>query len=972
MGGRKKDVTVGYRYYLGAHLVLCHGPVDEVREIIVGSRTAWSGSVTASGRISVNVPELFGGESREGGIAGAVDVLFGEPAQTPNDYLAARQGSPQPAYRGVLSLVLRQIFIAANNPYLKPWWVRVKRCYRGWYPAKAEIGGAANPAHILYECLTNAAWGMGYPGSTINEASFQAAADQLYAEGFGLNLLWAEQASIENFVTLVLDHIGAALTTSASTGKWQLKLIRADYDPATLPVFGPDEIVALESYQRAAWGETVNEVVVVYTRPDTWQETSVAVQDLANLQAQGAVVSQTRRYPGITSDSLAAQVALRDLAALSTPLAKARFKVNRRAWSLVPGDVFALAWPALGIERLIMRVAAIDSGTLQDGAITIEAVEDVFGLPAAAYVAPQPSGWGDPLPAPAVPPYRRLIEAPYWDLARTLSAADLAYLDATDGYLQGLAVRPAPGAIDYDFYAKSASGSAFAFRGKGAFCPSATLVQAIGPAVTSTVGFTDEVDMDLVAPGSYGYLDDEVVEIAAIDLVSRVVTLNRGMLDTVPAAHAALARLWVAEGFQAVDETEYADGETVQARMLTVTGRGVLAMASAPTDALVMRRRQNRPYPPGNVLVAGQRWPQVIVGELALTWAHRNRLQQTASLIKQDAGSIGPEAGTTYTLRIYNAADILKHTESGLTGTAYTYPVATEIAECGALQPRLRVELEATRGGLSSLQKHSMAVDRAGWGLRWGEYWGGAPVGSYAGLPTSYGYGDSFVGNDPYFANVVLLLHMDGAEGSTVFTDVKNHTITANGNAKISTAQSRFGAASGAFDGSGDWLSSGYVADWDLLPGPFTIEGWVYITANRDNRIFATGGGAAAWNATNGIHVLVQRRSGQLDLQLASGGSSPIVALGGSLPLNTWVHIAVSVGGGTARGFINGVQVLSFSTTGVNRPSGNPSLGIGKIPGETNPGSWDFGGYMDELRVTKGIARYTADFTPPTAPFPDS
>ena len=117
MGGSSKSQTVGYRYYLGMHLAICHGPVDAITEIQVGERQAWSGNLTASGRITVNVPELFGGEKREGGISGAIDAAFGQAAQTPNDYLASKIGSPQPAYRGVLSLILRQLYIAANNPY---------------------------------------------------------------------------------------------------------------------------------------------------------------------------------------------------------------------------------------------------------------------------------------------------------------------------------------------------------------------------------------------------------------------------------------------------------------------------------------------------------------------------------------------------------------------------------------------------------------------------------------------------------------------------------------------------------------------------------------------------------------------------------------------------------------------------------------------------------------------------------------
>lgn len=726
MGSSKKQ-TVGYRYYLGMHLAICHGPVDAVTEIQVGERQAWSGNLAASGRINLAAPELFGGEKREGGVSGAVDVAFGEATQAPNDYLQAKVGTPQPAYRGILGLILRQVYIAANNPYIKPWAIRVKRCFRGWYPTKAEINGAANPAHILYECLTNAAWGMGYPSASIDDASFRAAADTLAAEGFGLNLIWLQQSKIEQFVREVLDHIGGVLTTSPSTGRFVLKLVRADYAVENLPVLDPTNVLELESFQRAAWGETTNELVLVYTKPDTFKDTSITVQDLANIQAQGAVVSQTRRYPGITSDSLAARVALRDLAAVSTPLAKVRLKVNRKAWNLYPADVFKLVWPPLGIEGLVMRIAAIDGGTLTQGAISIDAVEDVFGLPAASYTAPQPPGWVDPVPAPSAASPRRLVEAPYWDIARTMSAAELAYLDATDCFLQTLGGRPAPGAINYEIHSKTSSASTYNERGQAEFAPHAVLASDTGQAVTGTLTYHSEVDIDLVAVGSYAYLNDEAVAITAINSAARTLTVNRGVLDTVPVGHAAGSRIWFADGFQGIDPTEYAVGETVNARLLTVTGKGTLALTSAPTDSLAMNRRQNRPYPPGNLKINGAAYPSVVKGDLAIGWSHRDRLSQTVSLTVQSAGNIGPESGVTYTLRIYGEAGSLRRTYSGLTGTSQTYTLANDEADSGLGRPNalLRIELEANRSGVTSLQKHSVSFERAGYGLHYDKYYGG-------------------------------------------------------------------------------------------------------------------------------------------------------------------------------------------------------------------------------------------------------
>ena len=424
---------------------------------------------------------------------------------------------------------------------------------------------------------------------------------------------------------------------------------------------------------------------------------------------------------------MAARVAMRDLAAVSTPLAKVRLKVNRTAWNLVPGEVFKLEWPTLGIEGLVMRIAALVGGSLTDGAISIDAVEDVFGLPAAVYTAPQPTGWVDPVPLPSATSPRRLVEAPYWDVARALTASELAYLDPADCFLQALGARPAPGALNYELHSKTSSASTYDVRGQGEFCPTAVLTSALVPEVTSTVIYGTEIDIDLMATGTYAVIDDEVVQISAINTTTQSLTLIRGVLDTVPGPHAAGSRIWFADGFQGIDPTEYAAGETVNARLLTVTGKGTLALASAPTDSLTLNRRQDRPYPPGNVKINNVVYPAVVKGDLVISWAHRDRLSQTVSLVPQSSGNIGPEPGVTYTLRLYGETGSLRRTYSSLTGTSQTYTLAEDTADSGLGRPNaaLRIELESNRSGVISLQKHAIAFERAGYGLHYDHYYGG-------------------------------------------------------------------------------------------------------------------------------------------------------------------------------------------------------------------------------------------------------
>ncbi|MEN9544101.1 MAG: hypothetical protein RLZZ598_934, partial [Pseudomonadota bacterium] len=379
MGGSSKSQTVGYRYRMGLHLALCQGPVDAVQEIQMGDRTAWGDADRAplpNGHgltsLSINKPTLFGGDEREGGVVGTIDVLSGHAGQGRNDYLMSRLGPAIPAFRGVLSLVARKILFAANNPYIKPWAVRVRRFNAGWHDHAwmgdsevriwdedegQEISVGMNPAHILVQCLTDPHWGMGYPQSTIGW-SFWNAAWALSSEGFGLNLIWTRQQPIESFIGQVIDHIGGILYTDPEQGTFELKLLRDDYWIDSLPQLGPDEIVRLERFERAQWGELPNELTVVYTDWQTGGDAAVTVENLAAIQLQGGVINQRRDYPGVNYGPLAARLALRDLRALGSPLARMSLTVARDTLERapLPGDVFLLNWPRLGVDQMVVRV----------------------------------------------------------------------------------------------------------------------------------------------------------------------------------------------------------------------------------------------------------------------------------------------------------------------------------------------------------------------------------------------------------------------------------------------------------------------------------------------------------------------------------------------------------------------------------------------------------------------------------------
>jgi hypothetical protein len=203
---------------------------------------------------------------------------------------------------------------------------------------------------------------------------------------------------------------------------------------------------------------------------------------------------------------------------------------------------------------------------------------------------------------------------------------------------------------------------------------------------------------------------------------------------------------------------------------------------------------------------------------------------------------------------------------------------------------------------------------------------------------------------DPDFASVSLLLHMDGSNGSTTFTDSSSNalTVTANGNAQISTAQSKFGGASGLFDGSGDFLSFPSISIG--TSEDVTLECWFRAASTSNLALFgdASGDNIQTFAILSGILY-------------AFWDGNEVEA--GAVSADTWHHGAITRQSGTIRIFLDGTLV--DSSAGNTR-----ALLINRVGRCVNRN--DFNGYIDDVRITKGVARYTASFTAPTAPFPDA
>jgi len=228
-------------------------------------------------------------------------------------------------------------------------------------------------------------------------------------------------------------------------------------------------------------------------------------------------------------------------------------------------------------------------------------------------------------------------------------------------------------------------------------------------------------------------------------------------------------------------------------------------------------------------------------------------------------------------------------------------------------------------------------------------------------------------GND---ANTILLLHCDGVNGSTSFPDAASpaspNTVTPHGNAKVSTAQSEFGGASFAGDGTAvSGLTVAPAANFNFGATAFTFDFWFRLNATSPTFYLvekANGGVAPFWGP---LQIIANSDgAGKLTFYLSSTGTSWDITPSGiigatAVTANTWNHYALVRNGNVFTAYLNGAANGTV-TSSASLASNTCPLAIGGISDFT--ATYPFNGFIDEFRVSKN-ARWTAPFTPPAAPY---
>ena len=222
--------------------------------------------------------------------------------------------------------------------------------------------------------------------------------------------------------------------------------------------------------------------------------------------------------------------------------------------------------------------------------------------------------------------------------------------------------------------------------------------------------------------------------------------------------------------------------------------------------------------------------------------------------------------------------------------------------------------------------------------------------------------------NDPYWNSVVLAMRMDDAG----LVDAKEHAVTIHGDVALSDAETLFSPYSAYFDGTGDYLALADSDDWDALENTFTAETWVNFSTTP-----ASGEQCAIvyrWDGSAGkrcFYFVLLNNAGTLQLAgcISSDGTlANIAAVAGNWTpsIGVWHHVAFVHTGSEILLFADG-QLLASAETTASVFSADIELTVGAWTGGT--GGY-LSGYLSELRITKGVARYTDTFDVPEEPFP--
>lgn len=572
-----------------------------------------------------------------------------------------------------------------------------------------EKGVDINPVHKIREIITDDT-AMNKPESSMNNENFIKAADRIYDEGLGMSWSITEKSCMDAINELCY-HIEAGIRVNRQSGLYEMVLFRDDwFEETEIHTISESKIKSMQ-YEITNADEVINQVNVNYYDRDNIKNSSFSISENGLIQTLGRVNAETIDFPYFMNIRNAEIVANWKLKQLSTGAFKGSFTTGwreARKWNRY--DLIRLPWSKRWTGTILVRIMSINLGGPTNNEVSIDFIEVVplTGIMNTTIVADEPME--KPLP-PQSCQYEP-FEMPYYLAVMALGQRqvedELAY-ESNFGLVGVVAEQPQSNSLyavmmtnNYDEWIRA---------GSIQYSETADLDQNISKVTTSfTVKNWKKIANfpvgTLIQCGKEwltGFVEWMVFQ--GVDPYTGVVSVKRGALDTQPQEWDLGLKLYFCGNDVAFDETEYVAGEKVLVSALTTTPSGVLELKGS--NQVEMKARAIRPYPPANVKINGEYWNMEYENTINITWAHRNRLQQTGGeILGFYDGGVTSEIGVTYVLKVFEINDLNIEVEFFNQNIGFVDNYTVDLSGLLNITKSIRIELSSVRDGFESYQPY--------------------------------------------------------------------------------------------------------------------------------------------------------------------------------------------------------------------------------------------------------------------------
>lgn len=722
-----------YTYLATLQEVICHSGIDSLEFIFIdhnANRCDWDGNTTT--------PDYYGWSSNStaiirknytaigtdqydydnggGPIASAI-IEFGGASQTPNSYLetASEQGTTIPAYRGVTQVIwaARLLNTVAGSTGIQPapetpapCQYLVKRILTQhdgtaqWYSAKAHTGYGLNVIHCIRELIISEAIGAGLDDSFIDSVSFEAAADTCYTEGVGLSFHYNNtDGTVKDIIEELERYMSGICYFDNADELFKIKLFRFDYVYASLDTLTESDYISVTNISRKDASEVVNSVTITYKDRFNFKLKSVNWKDEASIAEIGINpenIDMSWTMNPAWAAKLASEIGISSIAQLHVMQINGPITLD----DYNKGDVFKVTSARHGISAVVFRVIDKKRSEIESENVTLFVVEDFYGIGQGAFGI-EDNEPDYPALIDVAEPY--VDELPYFLNRVIYDDPDTAVGEAiTHGFI--MAANPL-NFTSYGILYKISTDSAYTQYGSGnVFTDIRTLKTAIG--MTDYEVETDEGTIpgeESTDPAftSWIVIDGEIMRVYSNDQTNGKFLVNRGMHDTIPAAHSIGAIIYCLP--KASPESRYEVlraslivGSTYNVKLTSENITGSQNPAEAEVNNLIALNRSIRPYNAGKVEVNGYSYEDdgiIWIGETdgtPITWEHRNKSTQFDQWYTQTASGITKPFGLLYRLQIFDiTGTTIKRTVNLLDDDEYDYTTTLENTDFGSLDDKL-------------------------------------------------------------------------------------------------------------------------------------------------------------------------------------------------------------------------------------------------------------------------------------------